>query len=842
MLTNHRLALILIAIMAIVSCKKTTIPEGVTLELAKERKANISEIVYSLQFTIPEIKSESITGRVDVEFTTSKKTDIILDFRGTPEMLNAVLQGDKPIDYRFENGHILIPKKNIVIGKNSFTLEFTSGDGTLNRSDEFLYTLLVPDRASTVFPCFDQPDLKASFNLSLNIPTKWTGLSNGKIDSITYLSNTEKRISFKPTKPISTYLFAFAVGNFQVETKTVRGRKFSLYHRETDKEKLERNLPIIFDLHEQSLTWLEEYTGIPYPFEKLDFILIPGFQYSGMEHPGAIFYRDTRLLLDKDPTVNQQLRKANLIAHEVAHQWFGNLVTMRWFNDVWLKEVFAGFMADLMVNPQYPEINHQLGFLLSHFPRAYSVDRTQGANPIVQPLDNMLFAGTLYGDIIYHKAPIMMQQLEMLMGAEAFKMGVQEYLNAFFMANADWDELVTILDSYTEINLKEWAAIWTLDTGRPVIGYSHNNQNDTLELNALDSSPLPPMWFDVKVNKTESPKRIWLDKLPKVVALDSIDLGDEKLIVNASGIAYGCFVPDYKCREWIIPNINSIENPVARASTHISLFEMFLEGLIELDTYTQLLINSIENEKESQLQSYILNSLLVVFWQFTPNSEREEISSRIENTLWRLAQSSLPLAQRRAIFSTLASIFITNESFSKLYNAWVDEKIFDIQLSEQERTNLAYELMIRKPELYHTIALAEVERISNPDRIAQFDFILGAISPNPSHRISFFESLKKPANRKPEPWVSSALYWLHHPLRSDFSLRFIEPSLDMLPEIQQTGDIFFPKAWLDATLWGHSSAEANVIVRNWMKANPKLSKNLKSKLLQSADMLFRVTE
>lgn len=111
MLTNHRLALILIAIMAIVSCKKTTIPEGVTLELAKERKANISEIVYSLQFTIPEIKSESITGRVDVEFTTSKKTDIILDFRGTPEMLNAVLQGDKPIDYRFENGHILIPKK-----------------------------------------------------------------------------------------------------------------------------------------------------------------------------------------------------------------------------------------------------------------------------------------------------------------------------------------------------------------------------------------------------------------------------------------------------------------------------------------------------------------------------------------------------------------------------------------------------------------------------------------------------------------------------------------------------------------------------------------------------------
>ena len=165
-----------------------------------------------------------------------------------------------------------------------------------------------------------------------------------------------------------------------------------------------------------------------------------------------------------------------------------------------------------------------------------------------------------------------------------------------------------------------------------------------------------------------------------------------------------------------------------------------------------------------------------------------------------------------------------------------------LPICEYERTNLAYELMIRKPELYHTIALAEVDRISNPDRVAQFEFVLGAISPNPSQRISFFESLSKPANRKPEPWVSSALYWLHHPLRSDFSLRFIEPSLEMLPEIQQTGDIFFPKAWLDATLWGHSSPEANAIVRNWMKANPKLSPNLQLKLLQSSDMLFRATD
>ncbi len=150
--------------------------------------------------------------------------------------------------------------------------------------------------------------------------------------------------------------------------------------------------------------------------------------------------------------------------------------------------------------------------------------------------------------------------------------------------------------------------------------------------------------------------------------------------------------------------------------------------------------------------------------------------------------------------------------------------------------------MIRKPELYHTIALGEVERINNPDRVAQFEFMLQALSPSPSERIAFFDKLNDASNRKPEPWVTQALQWLNHPLRADFSIRFIEPSLNLLPEIQQTGDIFFPKGWLDASLWGHSSAEAYEIVNGWINDNPKLSPNLKQKLLQSADMLYRSNE
>ena len=159
-----------------------------------------------------------------------------------------------------------------------------------------------------------------------------------------------------------------------------------MLHRETDAAKVARNREQIFDLHAAALAWLEDYTGIPYPFGKFDFVLIPSFQFGGMEHAGAILYNAAGLMLDASATQNQLLGRASVIAHETAHMWFGDLVTMRWFNDVWTKEVFANFMAAKIVNPSFPQVNHELRFLLDHYPSAYQVDRTAGTNAVRQTL------------------------------------------------------------------------------------------------------------------------------------------------------------------------------------------------------------------------------------------------------------------------------------------------------------------------------------------------------------------------------------------------------------------------------------------------------------------------
>ena len=175
-------------------------------------------------------------------------------------------------------------------------------------------------------------------------------------------------------------------------------------------------------------------------------MLLPAFQFGGMEHAGAIFYNAPSLFLDKTATQNQHLSRASLIAHETAHMWFGDLVTMKWFDDVWLKEVFANFMAAKIVNPTFPDIDHELRFFLQHYPPAYDVDRTAGANPIRQTLDNLKDAGSLYGPIIYQKAPIVMRQLEQMLGPDELRDGLREYLARFAFSNATWTDLIEILD------------------------------------------------------------------------------------------------------------------------------------------------------------------------------------------------------------------------------------------------------------------------------------------------------------------------------------------------------------------------------------------------------------
>lgn len=828
--------------------QKTDVVAGVTWDLASERAQNISALTYQLFFDIPEEMNKPIPAKVEIALhLKDNSTPLQLDFKVYQENIQKIMVNQKVISIDFIEGHIVINPMHLNAGNNKIQIEFIAGNQSLNRNSDFLYTLLVPDRAATLFPCFDQPNLKARFSLTLQIPKNWDASGNGMLIKSTP-NGLKKTLVYKETQPISTYLFAFAAGKFQRLTKDNKGRKMSMLYRETDSLKVAQNMDKIFDLHATSVSWLEDFTQIPMPFEKLDFVLLPGFQYGGMEHVGNIFYKESALILDESATDNQKLARARLIAHETAHYWFGDLVTMNWFNDVWLKEVFANFMAAKAVNPDFPEVNHELSFLLSHHPTAYSEDRSGGSHPIQQTLENLKDAGSLYGGIIYQKAPVVMRQLEKLMGAEAFQKGLQQYLKAFSYANATWDDLIFILDELTPVSLKEWSNVWVKEPGMPHLlstistdedGYmkeftiqqlktSHSGQywQQETEMALFYADTIIKIPVVINGSKTQIPVT---QKLKKPLAI----------LLNASAIGYGYFQLDNPSLSTILHGSLTVKDELIRGAIRIALQEELIHKKITGEDFISYLLISLEKEKESLNRQLLLSQLNQVFWSFLSDEQRSIYTPNIEKLLWELMNESTSVSAKAAYFSSYRDLALSQEATQTLYDVWSGKnKISGLPVSEQQMIDLAATLALLLPQQASEIIDSQLMKTLNPDRKKRLKYLQPFLSADIRERDTAFESLFETENRGVEPWVVDAVRYLNHPLRAKKSTHYITPSLELLEEIQKTGDIFFPRQFITAVISGHQSPTAAYYVKKFLLEHPNFPYRLKNKVLMAADLLF----
>ncbi|HUF25262.1 MAG TPA: M1 family aminopeptidase [Vicinamibacterales bacterium] len=820
---------------------------GISRTLAEDRAQRVSDLRYFVTLRVPADTDQPIPSRMVATFRLLDADEgLAFDFAQPADRLLAVSANGEGLTPRVDNGHVVIPADVLLEGHNRIEIDFHAGDEPLNRNDEFLYALFVPARASLAMPVFDQPDLKARWTLALEIPGGWTAVSNGAAEGVSRGAAADTW-TFAETQPISTYLFTFAAGKFSVEEAERSGRAFRMLHRETDAGKLARNRDIVFDLHARALAWLEDYTGIPYPFGKFDFVLIPSFQFGGMEHPGSVFYNASSLLLDEAATQGQQLGRASLIAHETAHMWFGDLVTMRWFNDVWMKEVFANFMAAKIVNPSFPEVNHDLRFLYAHYPAAYEVDRTEGANPIRQALANLNDAGSLYGAIIYQKAPIVMRQLELLIGAETMREGLREYLRNHAYGNATWTDLVRVLDAKTDTDLATWSRAWVEEPGRPVIRTRLPGEDGAapeLAFETVDPRGRGLVWPQVL--------HVRVSRLVDVVGYD-VHLGDGRTVVpevrdapefvlpTGKGLGYGDFVLDARTLEYLVTSLHRIEDPLTRGAALVTLWESMLEGSVPASGVIDQLLAALPVEQNELTVNQMLAYLREGFWRHTPAAGRPALAARVEPVLRTGLARAASTSVKTAWFNTLRSVASTPETIAWLERVWRrDEKVPGVPLAESDEADLALDLAVRDVDAAEEILNTQLQRIQNPDRKARFAFVMPALAGDPAVRARFFEGLKDVSNRRREAWVLEAMRYLHHPLRAGVSARLVVPSLELVREIQRTGDIFFPKRWADATLSGYQSPAVAAEVRAFIDGLPSdYPPRLEWVLVASADPLFR---
>jgi aminopeptidase N len=822
---------------------------GVSLELAQVRAATISAVSYRLHLDLPERVDAPITGEIEIELTLADASQpLVLDFAAPPERVLALSANGRATDARVVNEHIVVPPAALRRGRNRIAVRFVAGDGPLNRGPDLLYTLFVPARAREAVPCFDQPDLKGRWSLTLDHPAAWKSVANGA-----ELARAERagraRVRFATTPPLPTYVFAFAAGRFEVVDGPPGGRPMRLFHRENDLALLERNRAALFDLHARALDFLEAYTGVPHPFDKVDMVLLPALQVGAMEHPGAILYRSQGLLLEAAATPAEQRDRARVIGHELAHMWFGNLVTMRWFDDVWTKEVFAESLGVAFADTQFAGDDEATAFLLNNHPAAYGNDRNPAAQALARTLPNLNLAGQMYGPLAYSKAPILMRHLADRLGPVAMRDGVRDYVKRFAWGNATWAELAELLDARSPVDVAAWNRAWVATPGRPRIGVEIEADGDRVRrivVRQSDPSGRGQRWpqeLRVLIGRAGqwTTVRVALEgEVAELPGLAGTPLPDVVLAAGG-GWGYADFVPDARSLAWLQSSLAEIPAPVDRAAAWLTLWDAVLEARLGPADWFATVQRALPRETDRQVVTEVLGQIGTLWARYLAPERRDAMAPTIEAFLRAGIERASDPGAKAAWFGALVEVVQTPATLAWLRGVWAaPDSVPGLPLAEPELTRLALTLAVRGADDPAALLQGQLARVTNPDRQARLRFLIPAASADPAERERWFEALREPAARRREPWVLAGLDLLNDPLREAHARRFVPRLLAMLGEIHATGDLFFPEDWLAFGLGGHGSPEVAAAVRAHADAlPPDVPPALRPLLLRMADPVQR---
>jgi len=382
-----------------------------------------------------------------------------------------------------------------------------------NKQKIILATQFESHHAREVFPCIDEPEAKATFQLSLTTPKNDVVLSNTPIESEQTVENKKlaktskttslsastgalKQTVFEPTPHMSTYLLAFVIGDMEYkEAKTIRGTAVRVYATANNVVYADFAL----DVAVKCLQFYNSYFGIDYPLKKCDLVALPDFSSAAMENWGCITFRDQALVVDpKNTSLSNKQFVAIVIAHELAHMWFGNLVTMRWWNDLWLNEGFASWISYLAIDNLFPKWQMWTQFIVDEQQQALKLDSLEHTHPIDVAIMHPDEIRTIFDAISYSKGASAIHMLYNYLGTENFKAGLQYYLKKHSFSNTSTTDLWDALEEASKKPVKDFMHSWTAQSGFPLISVSVNEHKVNLTQQRFFINPEHTKHADIK--------------------------------------------------------------------------------------------------------------------------------------------------------------------------------------------------------------------------------------------------------------------------------------------------------------------------------------------------------
>ena len=794
MMNNYRPFLIYVFCLMVLGLSAQVPEKGVSKELAQQRKANISNVHYDLTFNIPAEAKTPVTGKAVITFNLLEKNNVVFDFQGGFSG-TCTVNGKKKRQASYKHEHILLDAKIMKEGFNVVEIDFASTNKALNRQKDFLYTIFLPDKAHSVFPCFDQPDLRARFTTTLNVPEGW------------------KAIFSDGNNPIPIYLYSFVAGKFEEKATVREGYPIRILYRETDPKKVAQ-LDVVVSEIAKSMKWMESYTGIKCPFKEYGLAILPDYPFGGMEHPGAFQINQSRLLLENNASKEEELKRKELIAHETSHLWFGNIVQLNWMENLWEKEVIANIMASKITRKQVDAKESDINFLTTYQNPAIALDRTDGTHAIEQSsvIDHTTL---LYDNITYNKATIMMRSLEQIMGATKMQSGLRSFLQKYYFKDATWEDLIEILDKGNPtVGVRQFFEVWAKQKGMPIINISY--KDGQIVVSQTDPLGRGLCWrqkFVIQVIYDLAPSRTINVDMQKPIMTYSLKNGKPSYIIpNYNGQGYGIFMLDDDYAEILPKRLITTRNDLARYCLLNTIHDNYFQGKIAPSHFGEL-YRFMMKEKNPVIMQTAIDHMFKIAFDMSPEQRRT-----LELCMMDLLGENKSKDCRQLLFQKMATNATSPDVLAQLETVWLQQS--DALFDEHDYMEIAYRLAIMNPTRWQEILSSQRTRLKSEDLQKEFDFVSRACNPDASKRNDLFKKLIRKDNRKEEPWAIHALQLLSTDVYERDVPNYVAQSLANLKYLQQTSSAQFPEQWLRALYDHQKSYSVKQTTENWLN-NPK---------------------
>ena len=685
---------------------------------AAERAAHLSIKAYEVELDLTQGEEIFISHTV-VKFTCNQPGySTFIDAVGK-SVISATLNGQVVDTANYDGESIFI---NNLAAENELVIKLNglyskTGEGLQRSVDPVDNEIYLYSQGETAFirkmyPCFDQPDLKATFTLSVTAPDHWQVISNNPLKEKAALTDKKAKWSFTTTPRISTYITALIAGPYyNVQDEYVGKKKVPLgiYCRKSLAEFLDPE--DIFLITKQGFAYFEKVFGLEYPFEKYDQIAVVDFNWGAMENAGAVTFLERLLVFRSKVTERMYNARANTILHEMAHMWFGDMVTMKWWDDLWLNESFAEWSSYLAMVEATRFKKSWTGLNQERKNWAYRQDQLTSTHPIVSDMKDIDTVSGNFDGISYAKGASVLQQLVAHVGRDNFILGLQRYFAKHAFKNTTLDDLLVELTQTSGRDLKPWVSTWLQTAGVNTLRPSLEIENDTYKsVSVIQEAPTMPVGsselrphrmavglYDLVGNKIALRKSVELDVAGSKTVVS--ELAGQKvadlLLINDRDLTYAKIRFDERSIATLKAHLGKIDDSLTRALCWSAAWDMLRDAEISATDFIDIALAGLPGEDDIATVTIIANQLVTAVELYSAPTKRDSARLKVGNAYEQMLKALAAGSDHQLQFARNFTSFAASAEHNDLIKELLDGKLAGLKVDADLRWSFVIALAER---------------------------------------------------------------------------------------------------------------------------------------------------